>query len=179
MVLSEMPKNVYFDDNGCPGPRKSGSDRAARAEMPRGERLAVRERIAVWNSLSRLWLAQMLTEDDRLHIAHTLAASPFDLPELERICVYEVAPVVHGNLRQEQGVWGNFDAAWLLSSIEQNMRRIRYREEALRKREHMMELVGRDWDTVKAYVKALRSAPGLSVDEQQGLLRLMQEGDGK
>lgn len=176
MVLNEMPKNVYFD-SGCPDPRKSGGEKEFRAEPSRAEHAAVRHRIAVWHSLSRLWLAQMLTDDDRRYIAHTLAASPFDLSELERICVYEVAPVVHGNLRREQGVWGSFDAAWLLSSIEQNMRRVDYRQEALRNREYLMELVGRDWDTIKACVKALRSSPGLSEEEQQGLIRLMQERD--
>ena len=176
MVLNEMPVNVYFD-NDCQEPRKNVRENMSQTARPCEERSAVRDRITVWHALSRLWLAQMLTEDDRRVIAHTLAASPFELPEIDRICVYEVAPVVHENLRREHGVWGSFDAAWLLSSIEQNMRSARYRQEALRNRERMMELVSRDWDAVKTYVKALRGAPGLSEEEQRGLIGLLKEGD--
>lgn len=136
--------------------------------------LRIRERIPVWQAISRLWLVQVLSDSDLKSIAHILADSSFDLPDIERICVYEVAPVVHENLRHQNGVWGTFDAAWLITSIEQNIRNAFFRQEAIRKREYMMELVSREWDTIKKYVKEIRSANRLSAEEQNGLLRLMQ-----
>ncbi|OGW29698.1 MAG: hypothetical protein A2X56_06305 [Nitrospirae bacterium GWC2_57_13] len=135
------------------------------------------ERLPVWRAISRLWLAQVLVERDLQDLAWILARSRFDWQELERICVYEVAPVVHENLRREEGIWRVFDAVWLISAIEQNMQQACYQQDALRQREYMMELVARDWDRVKQYVRGIRSTGRLSLEEQRGIVGLLRSAD--
>ncbi|HAS52750.1 MAG TPA: hypothetical protein DCS42_00815 [Nitrospiraceae bacterium] len=119
----------------------------------------------------------MLVERDLQDLAWILARSRFDWQELERICVYEVAPVVHENLRREEGIWRVFDAVWLISAIEQNMQQACYQQDALRQREYMMELVARDWDRVKQYVRGIRSTGRLSLEEQRGIVGLLRSAD--
>lgn len=71
------------------------------------------ERVAVWLLLSELYLD---TEHDELALrglARELARSPYSVPELREIEVWEVAPVVLPNLFVVAGVWDGFEPAWL------------------------------------------------------------------
>lgn len=179
MVLEDMDRMI----EGMLGPIMDDAAKdqcplcPARA-LPLTER-EVEERMTLWQAISRLWLAQVLEERDLQNIAWILAHSRFDWQQIERICVYEVAPVVHENLRQEGGVWGSFDTVWLISAIEQNMRNSCYQQDALRGREYMMELVARDWERVKQYFRGLRSASRLTLEEQRGIMRLLRSAEGK
>jgi hypothetical protein len=134
----------------------------------------VKERLWVWQSIARLWLAQELGEHDLLAIARTLAQSRYDWSELQRIYLYEVAPAVYGNLHGGNGVWGAFDAQWLKGAIMRNMCNPQYRQDALRDRERMTELVARDWECIKQYVHELRFGQRLTAEEQGAIERLLQ-----
>lgn len=83
--------------------------------------MAVRE--PVWEAISRLWLDTVIDNRDREMIAQTLAATPLSDDELDRIYRYEVAPVVHGNLKIVAGAWGGFDEEWLRASITRHVAR--------------------------------------------------------
>lgn len=77
----------------------------------------------VWDALSRLYLDSDSCDDDG--IARVLAASPFALEQLRTMLLYEVHPVLIGNLRSVAGVWDGFDPDWLAAAIQ--VRRARRR----------------------------------------------------
>ena len=70
----------------------------------------------VWIALSDLWLDTEFTPADEKRVAAVLIASHYPVPELEEIYLYEVAPVVSGNLLAVAGVWQGFDEAWLCAA---------------------------------------------------------------
>lgn len=119
----------------------------------------IAERTPVWQAISDLWLEQELEEYEVRAIAWALAQSPHDWQQLEEIFLFEVAPVVHGNLRDGAGVWGSFDILSLREAIVKNMRNPLYAQEALSNREGMTELVADDWKRVRAYFIGFRSPP--------------------
>lgn len=67
----------------------------------------------VWVALSELWLDNELDDALRERLAHELARSPFDEPELRAIHEHEVAPALASNLGSIAGEWGGFDPLWL------------------------------------------------------------------
>ena len=134
----------------------------------------VRERLEVWQSIARLWLAQELGNHELQMVARTLAQSRYDWSELQRIYLYEVAPAVHDNLRRGNGVWAAFDPQWLKGAIMKNMNNPQYRQEALRNREQMTDLVASDWERIKHYVHELRFGRRLTAEEQGAIARLLQ-----
>jgi hypothetical protein len=73
-------------------------------------------RVPVWIALSDLYLD---TEVEAFHdaIAETLAASPFDLDELQAMLMHDVHPVLFTNLMAPAGVWEAFDPDWLVARI--------------------------------------------------------------
>lgn len=73
----------------------------------------IRERLPVWDAIADLFLDTALDDRDRERIARVLARSPFSADALEAIYRYEVAPVVHGNLKIVAGAWAGFGEAWL------------------------------------------------------------------
>ena len=119
----------------------------------------IKERTPVWQAISDLWLAQELEEYEVRAIAWALAQSPHDWQQLEEIFLFEVAPVVHGNLRGGAGVWGSFDILSLREAIARNLRNPLYAQEAISNREGMTELVADDWKRVRAYFIGFRSSP--------------------
>lgn len=178
MVLNEMPVN--FDVESLENYGRT--QRSRRTELPARSCDAeanIRERLPVWQAISRLWLAQSLTDGDLEAIARTLAGSEFDWAQIERICVYEVAPVVHENLRKPGGVWGSFNPEWLRKAILRHVRNPQYRQDALRSREHLTELITGDWAKIRAEFREMRLRRGLSPAEQRGLLRLLQAAEGR
>jgi hypothetical protein len=177
MVLNEMPVNFDVEsDHGGRSQRSGSTERPARSCDAEAQ---IRERIPVWQAISRLWLAQSLTDGDLSGIAQALADSAFDWAQIERICVYEVAPVVHENLRKPGGVWGSFNPGWLRKAILRHVRNPEYRQDALRSREHLTELVAADWAKIRTEFRELRLRKGLSPAEQRGLLRLLQAAEGR
>lgn len=137
----------------------------------------VKEWLTVWQSIACLWLAQELGEHELQIIARILAQSSYDWSELQRIYLYEVAPAVHTNLRNGGGVWGAFDTQWLKVAIMKNLSNPQYRQDALRNRERMTELVARDWERIKQYVHELRFGRKLTAEEQGAIARLLQTAE--
>ena len=176
---------VLKETNSTPGAAANHSlgDHLRRGHFPDSGRPAltngedVKERLTVWQSIARLWLAQDLAERELLVIAGALAQSRYDWSELQRIYLYEVAPAVHTNLRGGRGVWGAFDTQWLKRAIMKNMDNPRYRQDALRNRERMTELVARDWERIKQYVHELRFGRRLTAEEQGAISRLLQTSE--
>lgn len=77
---------------------------------------ACHARQRVWCVLSTLFLDTDVTEM-RETLARELAASPFEVEELESILIHEVFPVCWWNLISVAGVWTGFDEAWLIEAI--------------------------------------------------------------
>jgi hypothetical protein len=177
MILKEMSSTPEIRGNHSPGAH------LRRELIPHSGGPAftndvdVKERLWVWQSIARLWLAQELGERDLLAIARTLAQSRYDWPELQRIYLYEVAPAVHANLQGGNGVWSAFDPQWLKGAIMWNMCNPQYRQDALRNRERLTELVARDWERIKQYVQELRFGRRLTAEEQGAIAQLLQAAD--
>ncbi len=120
----------------------------------------ITKRTPIWQAISDLWLAQELEDYELRSIAWALAQSDHDWQQLEEIYLFEVAPVVHGNLRGGSGVWGSFDILSLREAIAKNLRNPLYAPEALNNREGMTELVADDWKRIREYFIGFRSPPG-------------------
>jgi hypothetical protein len=112
----------------------------------------------VWEALSSLFLDTdtSLLRDWR---AQQLAASPYALPDLERILVDEVYPVCRWNLLQVAGEWAGFDPDWL-------ERRILSRRRSPFRFLHHVDpfpstvLGSREWRATKAAIASMRADPG-------------------
>ena len=74
-------------------------------------------RTPVWSAFSDLYLDAPVDDKALRQIAVTLAASPYDVDELERILFDEVHPVCRDNLRSVAGNWSGFDQAELVQTI--------------------------------------------------------------
>jgi hypothetical protein len=59
---------------------------------------AIERRKPVWAALSEFWLDTELTQDDLQRIADVMRRSGYSVPQLRDIYLFEVAPVVFGNL---------------------------------------------------------------------------------
>lgn len=176
MVLDELEKQIDRLLRSLSGEQSEDRARQGREGTAPGEEQAG-ERMAVWQTIARLWLAQELREYELHAIAWSLSRSRYHWPELQRIYLYEVAPAVHENLRRTGGVWGAFDPGWLKAAILKNMSNPDYRQEALRNREYLTEFVARDWERVKQYFHELRFGRRLTAEELRGIARLLQEAD--
>lgn len=176
MVLSENDRMLETAaSRSVDRSRSAQAAQAGRALISAGDE--ARERQTVRQAIACLWLAQELGDHDLKAIARALAQSHYDWTELQRIYLYEVAPVVHENLRKDKGVWGAFDPRWLREAIMKNMQNQEYRQEALRNREYMTAFVARDWERIQQYVRELRSGQRLTAEEQSALVRLLQAAE--
>jgi hypothetical protein len=77
----------------------------------------------VWYQLSRLYLDTELDDGDLQGMAADLARSPYSVAELREIELWEVAPVVHLNLRSVAGEWAGFDEGWIHGECEKRAKR--------------------------------------------------------
>ena len=73
----------------------------------------LQRRKPLWTALSELWLDTELDPADIRRIARAATESGYSLAELDEIYLYEVAPVVSGNLLTPAGVWDGFEDDWL------------------------------------------------------------------
>jgi hypothetical protein len=73
----------------------------------------LRARLPVWDAIADLWLDTEIDAPMLDRIARALAPSPFSVDALHDIYLYEVAPVVHGNLKIVAGEWAGFGEEWL------------------------------------------------------------------
>ncbi|MBD9483238.1 hypothetical protein IB229_09660 [Pseudomonas sp. PDM14] len=82
---------------------------------------AVRE--GVWLLLSELWLDTQLDAPAHARIAAGLRESGLSVDALQRIFLYEVAPLLWLNHWSVAGVWDAFDAQWLIAGCQRNRQR--------------------------------------------------------
>jgi hypothetical protein len=73
----------------------------------------LQRRKPLWTALSYLWLDTEIDKGDIQWIADAAIASGYSLVELNKIYLYEVAPVVYLNLLVPAGAWQGFDEEWL------------------------------------------------------------------
>jgi hypothetical protein len=73
----------------------------------------IQARLPVWDAIADLFLDTVIDTPIREYVARELARSPFSLDELEAIYRYEVAPVVHANLKIVAGEWAGCGQEWL------------------------------------------------------------------
>ena len=71
------------------------------------------KRIPIWNSISEFYLDTELQDSDYESITNTFLNSDLHISELKEIDLYEVFPVLKGNLLSVAGVWNAFDEKWL------------------------------------------------------------------
>lgn len=120
----------------------------------------------VWWAISDLFLDTELSEQDFAQMAANLADSPFTIDELNSIFENEVAPVLHGNLKQVAGVWGSFDRDEIMPLLRSRAASLEKRQEKKGfaivekiKRAFVLAETGKDWQRV---LKAIREIRGLS-----------------
>ncbi|MDX1910101.1 MAG: hypothetical protein SFV22_01380 [Saprospiraceae bacterium] len=77
----------------------------------------------VWRSISAFYLDTELDAGEIAGIVATFEQSGCSLPELKKIDLYEVFPVLQGNLTAPAGAWNGFDDDWLFQLCEENYQR--------------------------------------------------------
>ncbi len=75
--------------------------------------LELEKRIPIWNSISEFYLDTELQNANYEAITNTFLNSDLHLSELKEIDLYEVFPVLKGNLMSVAGEWNGFDEKWL------------------------------------------------------------------
>lgn len=91
-----------------------------------GRRLSAAEiqaRLPLWDAIADLFLDTEIDDGVRAYVARVLAPSPFSLDELDAIYRFEVAPVVHANLKVVAGEWAGFGEEWLGERIPAHLAR--------------------------------------------------------
>tara|TARA_R110001632_G_scaffold95102_3_gene201165 strand:- start:1393 stop:1785 length:393 start_codon:yes stop_codon:yes gene_type:complete len=78
----------------------------------------IENRKPIWKVISEFYLDTELQKFDYDRISEILIASNFDIEELKAIDLYEVFPVVKGNLLSVAGEWNRFDQNWLNEACE-------------------------------------------------------------
>ncbi|WP_420126389.1 DUF7079 family protein [Longimicrobium sp.] len=77
----------------------------------------VEVRLPVWDAIADLFLDTVVDTPMLQRVADELARSPFSIDELRQIYLFEVAPVVHRNLKIVAGEWAGFGREWLRERI--------------------------------------------------------------
>lgn len=120
--------------------------------VPHAQTLDLASRLPVWEALSTLFLDTdvSLLRDYR---AKVLAASPYEIEEIDRILRDEVFPVCSWNLFSIAGEWAGFDPDWLVAKIT---RRINAPPRMRLGFGHLLVLHGREWRATRGAVQKLR-----------------------
>ncbi len=112
------------------------------------------QRLPVWMALSELFLDTTCTLGELKVIAQRLAQSPYPLEEVEGIFLYEVAPVLHQNLRgKKAGEQKRFDPQKVRDAVLAQLENGGYKQMSSEAQAQMIELVEEDWDEVKNFVR--------------------------
>jgi len=75
-------------------------------------------RQSIWLALSEFYLDTDLDDSDFVRIAAIFKQSGLSLDELKEIDLYEVFPLLGGNLSGTAGSWAGFDEVWLFSGCQ-------------------------------------------------------------
>jgi hypothetical protein len=125
----------------------------------------IEERRPVWQALSCLFIdtdTSLLIE----HIAATLCASPYSLPELEEILFHEVYPVCQVNLLSAAGEWAGFDQAWLEGRILERLRSTRRLPRLGLRRIAICSTP--EWQRTRGLIEARRSSAAIGSRQASG-----------
>jgi hypothetical protein len=120
----------------------------------------VEARLPVWDAIADLFLDTVIDAAVRERIARELAASPFPVDALDAIYRYEVAPVVHRNLKVVAGAWAGFGHAWLREHVGAHVARsgrlARWWADSRLGRWWMTAETEQDWQTVIRRIVEMR-----------------------
>ena len=131
--------------------RQRGTVRAVTKKAMPLTQAEINERLQIWVAISELWLDNEMREGELKFIAQRLAGSKYSLAELEGIYLYEVAPVVHKNLRSVEGVQKAFPIQWLTDEILKRLEDFGYQEIPAEDAAHMTEYTTAYWERVKKF----------------------------
>ena len=133
--------------------RQRGTVRAVTKKAMPLTQAEIDERLQIWVAISELWLDNEMREGELKFIAQRLAGSKYSLAELEGIYLYEVAPVVHMNLRSVEGVQKAFPIQWLTDEILKRLEDFGYQEIPAEDAAHMTEYTTAYWERVKKFIE--------------------------
>jgi hypothetical protein len=122
----------------------------------------IEARLPVWDAIADLFLDTVVDGSMLEHIAEELARSPFSVDELREIYLFEVAPVVHRNLKIVAGEWAGFGREWLRERIPAYLARGNrlfhgWSASRLGRRWHTFQTRA-DFESVIRHVAAIRAA---------------------
>lgn len=83
----------------------------------------IENRKPIWIALSEFYLDTELQQSDYNRIAKALDTSGLNITELKTIDLYEVFPVLKGNLISVAGAWNGFDEKWLYENCSESYRK--------------------------------------------------------
>lgn len=122
----------------------------------------IQARLPVWDAIADLYLDTAIDERMIDFVARRLAPSPFSLDELDAIHRYEVAPVVHPNLKIVAGEWVGWGEEWLRENVVPHVARSgRFRRWWADSRLGRWWMTGdtrADWQAVLRLVRQMRAA---------------------
>ena len=75
--------------------------------------IELEKRITIWNAISEFYSDTELQDSDYESITNTFLNSDLHISELKEIDLYEVFPVLKGNIISVAGEWNGFDEKWL------------------------------------------------------------------
>lgn len=111
----------------------------------------IADRVPVWEAIAELWLDIEMKPGELKYIAQRLAQSKYSLAELEGILLYEVAPVVHLNLRDTEGEQHSFPIEWLQAEILKHLEKAGSHRTTPEEEAYLTEYVADYWETVKEF----------------------------
>jgi hypothetical protein len=122
-------------------------------------------RSEVWHAMSELYLDDEMTVGTYLCVAERIAATAYELEELEEICFNEVHPALCWNLTAVAGQWGYFEKDWVRGRIineinpdamKENWFKRNERKRKAREVVKLRSLVKCNWEKVRLLVAVIR-----------------------
>jgi hypothetical protein len=113
----------------------------------------ITDRLPVWEAIAELWLDVEMRDSEIKYVAQRLAQSKYSMAELEGIYLYEVAPVVHLNLRGKEGEQASFPIEWLRDEILKHLAKGGYHGNTADQEAYLTEYVIAYWDKAKLYIQ--------------------------
>ena len=112
----------------------------------------IADRLPIWEAIAELWLDIEMKQGEIKYIAQRLAQSKYSMAELEGILLYEVAPVVHLNLRDTEGEQRSFPIHWLENEILKHLKKAGDHRVTAEEEAHLTEYVSTYWEKVKEHI---------------------------
>ncbi len=112
----------------------------------------IADRLPIWEAIAELWLDVEMKTGEIKYIAQRLAQSKYSMAELEGILLYEVAPVVHLNLRDTEGEQRSFPIHWLQDEILKHLEKAGGHRVTPEEESYLTEYVSAYWEKVKDHI---------------------------